>query len=248
MSINRRHFITAVGGTLALSAIPRTVLAFDAQGEGAMRILEPSEWVCGRPVKVLLEVTAGPSGIPVGGGIYVGFHHAAIWNAEYGFWSSFQTKNPKAPKYIGVVGDQADNFSNVWKGWAANEEINRAAGGPPANDWTGSTPLIFHQCLQARVIKRPIPPGGKILVTIGTDRFPAVPPIVADKDHELFLATDCTGKGVFHGVAAVQPKMDLVAAKPHHLIASAQMTQGQRALWAKWASAEGELWENLSCE
>ena len=225
MKMNRRHFITAAGGALALSAVPRNVLAFDTQGEGSMWILEPSEWVCGRPVKVVLEITAGPSGIPVGGGVYVGFHHAALWNTDYGFWSSFQTVNPNGNKYIGIIGDQADNFSTVWKGWAKNEEINRAPGGPPANDWTGSTPLIFHQCFQARVKDHPIPPGGRVLVTIGTDQFPAVPPIVADKDHELFLATDSTGKGVFYGVAAEQPKMDLVAAEPHHLIASAQMVQ-----------------------
>ncbi len=223
--ITRRNFIVrsvAVAG--AGLSFPFKLSAFDGKGQGTARIIKPSFLIAGQQTVVKIEFTVGKSGIPVGGGIWLGLHHAALWNTDFGFWSSFQAHNPNGKKYIGVAGKEAGNFECKWYGWAPNESMNRAPGGPPANDWTGSTPLIFHQCMQAKVKNTPLKPGQKIILTVGTDKHPATAPIVCDKDHEFFIAVDHDADGVFNGIGDY-PKLDLIADKPDHLTGSAQMVQ-----------------------
>ncbi|AQQ70708.1 hypothetical protein SMSP2_01068 [Limihaloglobus sulfuriphilus] len=224
-SISRRNFIKHSLAAAGVGMVfPYEALSFDGKGQGSARIVKPSILHAGENTQVVIEFTVGKDGIPAGGGIWLGLHHAAIWNSDFGFWSSFQAENPKGPKFIGILGDDRANFDCKWYGWAPQESMNRAPGGPPANDWTGSTPLTYHQCLQAKVKDTPLKPGQKIMLTIGTREHPAVPPIAADKDHEFFIAVDHDGDGVFNGIGEY-PKLDVKASKPDHLYASAQMTQ-----------------------
>jgi len=211
-------------GAAAAAFMPLVAQAYDGSGEGSARMLEPDSLVVGKKTRVLLEITIGKSGIPVGGGICVGVHHASIWNQNYGFWSDFQADDPKAKNYVGVIGAHRDNVESKWHSWAPAGTMHRMPGGPPAPDWSGSTPLTFHQCLHAKVTRTPLAAGEKVLVTIGNEEYGAIPPICTDKDHEFFVAVDSDGSGVFKGIGS-SPRMDLVAQEAHHITGSAPMVQ-----------------------
>lgn len=222
--MNRRSFLVRITQGVTVAAfMPLIAEAFDGSGEGYARILEPDKLIVGKKTRVLLEITVGKNGIPVGGGIWIGVHHAAIWNTDYGFWSDFQTDDPKGKKFIGVIGKQVGNFESKWYSWAP-PPFHRKKGGPPAPDWSGSTPLIFHQCMKSKVLNTPLKAGTKILVTIGNEEFGAIPPIYTDKDHEFFVAVDSDASGIYKGIGDY-PKLDLIAQEAHHITGSAQMVQ-----------------------
>lgn len=223
-NMNRKHIIWALISCIGISALPDSTYAFGETVAGYARIIEPNIAIAGKKTRVVVEITVGKGGIPVGGAIYIGVHHASVWNADYGLFSILQTDDPNGSGYISVKGNTPDNFKSKWYNWAPNESIQRAPGGPPANDWCGTTALIYHQCVQSRVLHTPIQEGEKILVTIGDNGYGVRAPIVAVNHHEFFVAIDDNAKGVFKPINQ-HPIIDIIAAEPHHLTASAQMVQ-----------------------
>ncbi len=63
--------------------------AVPGDGEGCAVVAGEDSFVVGEAVQFTLEFTVGPSGIPVGGGILVGIHHAAEMGAQVGFPNTF---------------------------------------------------------------------------------------------------------------------------------------------------------------
>ncbi|AKJ65153.1 hypothetical protein [Kiritimatiella glycovorans] len=225
MKQNRRGFIAQLGVAAGATGLtPFVTRAYDGSGAGSARILEPDRLVAGTKTRVVVEVAVGAGGIPVGGGIWVGVHHAALWNTRTGHISKFQVDNPDAPNYIGVEGPDGVKLENHWYGWAPNESMHRAPGGPPAMDWSGSTPLIYHQCIQTKISGRALREGEKVRVIFGANRHKARVPSTADPNHEFFVATDSDADGVFEGIGEY-PARDIEPAAADHLIATAPMVQ-----------------------
>ena len=65
-------------------------------GEGTARVVSPKVLAAGSRARVVVEVTVGSSGIPVGGGVTLGLHHAAQW-------PDLQSDKPDAPGYISAA-------------------------------------------------------------------------------------------------------------------------------------------------
>jgi len=51
-------------------------------GEGCAEITNLSQVVVGSDITIELEFTVGASGIPIGGGVSIGFHHGANWDLQ----------------------------------------------------------------------------------------------------------------------------------------------------------------------
>ena len=186
----------------AACAIP-TALAGD--GEGTVRIVTPARLIAGATTRIVIELTAGPSGIPVGGGVCLGFHHAASW-------PGVQVVSPAKEGYIAFESASKGNFDVRWHGWAP-------AGTFAENRPSGASDGIHHQTAIAKVVKEPIAPGETVRITIGAGELRATVQTMSDPGHEFHISTDVDGDGVYAGVAE-QPRMDILPAAPHHLVAS----------------------------
>ncbi|HOX39194.1 MAG TPA: hypothetical protein PL033_14510 [Candidatus Brocadiia bacterium] len=180
-----------------------------ADGEGAARIVSPSRLVAGSRERVVVELTIGPSGVAVGGGVSLGFHHAASWQG-------LQTGDPKRDGYMTVACDAPDNLDVKWHGW-------HPKGMFPPDKPSGSSDSIHHQCLVAKVRRVPLKPGERVIFTLGAGEARTIVQPFADPNHEFHLTTDADGDGVFRGIAA-QPTMPIHPAEAHHLAASCPAT------------------------
>ncbi len=197
--------IRCIVSVMAMISLSVTSLAMAEDGEGTARIVTPARLIAGETTRVVLEVTAGPSGIPVGGGLCLGFHHAASW-------PGLQTSAPEKRGYIRFSGVIDDNFDVTWHTWAPPGTFrNRRA--------SGTSDFIHHQTAIAKVRKRAIAPGETVRIIVGAGDKKATVQSMSDPGHEFHISTDVDGDGVFKGIAQ-QPRMDILPAAPDHLVAS----------------------------
>ena len=96
--------------------------AFGQDGEGSARLLSPMQVVAGSRTRITVEVTVGRSGIPVGGGIALGLHHAASW-------PGLQIAAPNRPGYMAVTCDTGDTFEVSWHRWAPDGTFAQSHSG-----------------------------------------------------------------------------------------------------------------------
>jgi hypothetical protein len=195
-----------VGGLFAIAAVS---LAYAEDGEGTARVVAPGHLIAGSHAQVIVELTVGPSGIPAGGGVSIGLHHAAQW-------PGLQCNAPDRPGYVAVRGETPGNFEVTWHGWIPAEAIEKVHA-------TGFSDSICHQVAMARVTKQAIEPGTRITFVIGANEHKAQVQKSADRDHEFHVMTDADGDGLFRGIE-VQPRLDILAGPAHHLALSVPAT------------------------
>lgn len=186
-------------------------LAHAGDGEGTAQLVSPRSLIAGESAQIVIEVTAGPSGIPVGGGVCLGLHHAAAW-------PQIQVNAPEKAGYTSYSCATPGNFEVTWYGWVPKGVFTDVQA-------TGRSDGIHHQVAIAKVTKAPIEPGEVVTITLGANEKGIAVQRHSDPGHEFHISTDVDGDGVFKGIA-VQPRKDILPAAATQLVASvpAQIT------------------------
>jgi len=174
-------------------------------GEGTAVIDPPDKLVAGSTATITVTCTVGGGGIPVGGGLALGFHHASGWGG-------LQIKAPGAAGYMTVTCDTPDNFELEWIPWMSPRERR-----PHKGDG------IFHRCLFARVKRVALDAGERVRFCIGANELGTVVQKHVEKTAEFRVMTDVDGDGVYKGIAD-PPIIEIVPDVPHHLAGSLPST------------------------
>ncbi|SMF94683.1 hypothetical protein SAMN02949497_2009 [Methylomagnum ishizawai] len=179
-----------------------------AQAAHTARMLEPTYVVAGQPTAFKYELTVGEQGIPVGGSVVVGFHHASKWQPR------LQFGQPTLPAYVKVTGKVANNFKMRFQNV-----------GPTSFAKTADN--LYHMVIVATVSKTALVPGEVVTISIGSAQYGGIFQIMADDHHELRIMADTNADGKFEWVAS--PQFDIIPAPTHHLlmVAPSQVTVGQ---------------------
>jgi hypothetical protein len=177
-------------------------------GEGTARVVSPERLVAGSLARIVVEVTVGPSGIPVGGGVSLGLHHAASW-------PGLQLTAPNRAGYVVVTCAKPGNLDVALHGWAPDGMFAPGA--------TGGADSIFHHVIVARVTREALGPGDTVTFTLGASEAKTQISKFVVRKHEFHITTDVDGDGTYRGVAD-SPWLEILAAEPHHLVASAPTT------------------------
>jgi len=176
-----------------------------SDGEGCAQILDITSLSAGEDTSFTLRFTAGATGIPVGGGISVGLHHASSWPT--------QIASPDRHGYVDIDSNNADNFSLEHHVWAPAGMLSRTS--PPRNpDW------IFHNVIIAKVKNQSVLPGETIDFVFGANSQKLRTQRYADPDHEFRVTTDIDGDGFYAGIVE-SPKIAVVHAEGSSLSATA---------------------------
>jgi hypothetical protein len=191
-------FVLALGVTPAWSA-PKAA----PDGEGTAT-LNAKQVVAGSQTTLIVEFTVGPGGIPVGGGISLGLHHAADWGP-------IQFTAPNRPGYTKVEGATRDNFELTWYQWIPKEMVARQASSASADS-------MFHQCLVAKVKKQALKPGEHVRIILGANPKGIMVHPYADRHHQFRIMIDGNADGVYQGIAK-SPIFDIVAGPATRLLA-----------------------------
>ncbi len=154
-------------------------------GEGHAQLVGANTFVAGAKSRFSVRFTVGPSGIPVGGGIAIGLHHASEWEA--------QIHAPDARGYVKIAGALADNFSferfvQVPDGMFEDEQPALFSN------------TIFHRLLVATVVARPLKRGEVVEFSFGANDEGIYPPRYIDADHEFRITTDIDADGVYRAI------------------------------------------------
>ena len=174
-------------------------------GEGHAQIESAKAFTAGQKTQFAIRFTVGPSGIPVGGGIAIGMHHASEWDA--------QIHAPDARGYVTLAGPNAANFTlerlvEVPRGMFANEDPALFSN------------TIFHRLLVAKVIGSPLQPGDVIDFIFGDNAQGIYPPRYVDADHEFRITMDGNADGRYQAIER-SPVFAILPDKPHSLSATA---------------------------
>lgn len=161
--------------------------------------------VAGLPTRVAVDFTVGPSGLPVGGGVSLGLHHAAIW-------PNLQATDPNGKGYVTAQGPASDSL-------AVQFHFHR-----PAAAFVDRTPglgsdSLFHQTIVATVVNRPLAAGEKIRFQLGGNGQTILAPRSSDSDNEFRVTTDGDGDGIFLGIGK-SPTNRVLPGDPTHLAAN----------------------------
>ncbi len=219
-----RHNIVSL---LAMSAFLTGFAAFGGDGEGKARVLEPERIVAGSRLRVAIEFTAGPSGIPVGGGIMMGLHHAAMWE-------TVQTTAPAEPGYATVEREGEGGFDVTWHEWAPKGTFKDETP-------SGRSDHIHHQVLKAVVTGPALEPGESVRFVFGAGEGRIRAPVSVDPDHPFHLSSDVDGDGVYLGIAE-HIYIPIVDAGPHHLIGVVPSTIPVNTFFELQLRAEDEFY------
>ncbi len=222
--MKRRNFIWAAlacvvisvsGGVPSFSEQPAGIDLRCDGGEGSARIISPEYVVAGEPSSILIEFTAGDSGIPIGGGIVIGLHHAAQWRPM------FQVQAPKRPGYVTVEPPPGVSFQTRYVAWIPREMLVD----PGQGRWSDG---IYHMAFVFQVTDTALAPHSKVMFRLGQIGDQGAIHRIVDPDHQFRIMTDVTGNGVYQGIAE-SPMLDIVPGTPHHLTAfcSAQVRVGE---------------------
>ncbi len=184
-------------------------------GEGAAFVEPTGPFVAGSQATIRVTVEIGESGIPVGGGVGLGFHHGSDW-------PDLQIDSPLRPGFITVTGATPHNFELSWyPNWAPREIFNIQG------EHTNWHDRMYHRSVFAKVVEEPLQPGERVQITLGAGKGMQVQ-TQTDANQELRVFTDVDGDGRYERLADVvprqtasSPKVDIVAANPSHLVGSA---------------------------
>ena len=127
---------------------------------------------------------AGASGIPIGGGISVGFHHGSNW--------PIQTVAPNTAGYSTISSSNSENFQV--------ELHPYAPAGMLSNFPTYNSDWIFHKVLVAKVLNRPVTPGEIVEFVFGANSQGLRVQRYGDIDHQFRITTDIDGDGKYKGI------------------------------------------------
>jgi len=200
--------LTYIAGLMAAMGITAAPSVSAADGEGAARLLSPERLIVGSQERVEVELTVGPSGIAAGGGMSLGFHHAATWRG-------LQITAPNRPGYMTVTCDTPDNLEISWHEWAPDGMFEKRQG--LAQD------AIYHRVLVAQVKERALEPDERVTFTIGANDAVATVPSFVVESHEFRITTDVDGDGAFSGIGE-SPAMPIEPAEARELVASVPAT------------------------
>ena len=174
-------------------------------GEGSAILAYPNAMVAGKPTRVVVEFRVGPSGLPIGGGVSLGLHHAA-------YWSNIQGTKPENPGYVAAMGPQADSIVVAYHaGRPASSFVNPSQG----NDGD----RLYYKSIVATVVNRPLIAGERILFTLGANDHLIEAPRSTDPDNEFRISTDVNGDGAFLGIDH-SPVNRIVPGNATHLAAN----------------------------
>ena len=169
-------------------------------GEGCAELVNTEYLEAGTNVTFTIRFTAGETGIPIGGGISVGVHHASSWPT--------QVISPQGSGYVKIGSENAQNFSVEHHIWAPDGMLSKIS--PAQNsDW------IFHNVVIAKVLNHSILPGETVDFVFGANENLLRTQRYVDPDHEFRVTTDIDGDGVYGGISE-SPKVAVV-----HSIANA---------------------------
>lgn len=167
-------------------------------GEGCADYIGPTKLTVGEKENWRISFKAGDSGIPAGGGISIGFHHASSW------W--VQTSNPANRHYVTATGP----VSLAWKQAVPLGMFER--------DYDTYNPdFIFHRLVIATATQD-IAPGEVIEFHFGASPGQLRTQNFADPDHQFRVATDVDGDGAFLGIAT-SPTVEIVHATAENISA-----------------------------
>ncbi len=198
----------AVVTSLCLAMSTSEAEASDAgsgDGEGIASIEPAKRLVAGAVATVTITVTVGESGIPVGGGVMLGLHHASRWR-------DLQIEAADKRGYMTVTDGRADNFELEWHPWWVPKEAIPEIGDS-----------IFHRCLIARVKRTALVAGDEVKMILGGNGQGITVQSTVEKTAEFHVMTDVDGDGVYKGLAR-QPIVEIVASEAHHLVGSLPST------------------------
>lgn len=171
-------------------------------GEGAAWLIEPGDLVAGSRVTVTVVFEVGASGIPVGGGLTLGLHHAARWEA-------IQVRDPEKTGYATVTCETPDNLDVAFY-------AQRPKGVFPLHS-AEHMDIIHRQLVMAKVRKTPLAPGERVTFTLGANEHKLGVFTSTDLDHQFHMSSDTDGDGRYVGIK-VQPTVNIIASAPHHLM------------------------------
>ena len=157
-----------------------------ADGEGTATLAQ-KQLVAGARVTLTVEFTVGASGIPVGGGIVLGLHHASEW-------PEMLTPSPIQAGGLQVEGETPGNFELNWHEWIPAKMLADSQG-------NGNRDGIFHMCLVAKVKLQALKPGEKVKIILGAAGKGITVQKMTDQDHEFRIMTDVNGDGIYKGIA-----------------------------------------------
>jgi hypothetical protein len=215
-NLNRRGFMRhvaqgaiaiTVGGNVLMQEVEGATVGVD--GAGVARIVSPDILVAGSKTPVSIEVTVGSGGIPVGGAVSFGLHHASGWRG-------LQTTAPNRPGYISVACGTPKNLDLKWYGWIPKGKIEKVVQ-------FGNSDYMCHQCAVATVRNKPLQAGEVVTFVIGGNEHGAPVQTQVDPKHPFHIMTDGDGDGVLKGIAQ-SPHLDIVSGPAHHLVASMPAT------------------------
>ena len=187
-----------IGATALLVVCTRVGVC---DGEGSARMLPEGDFIAGSAMTLEIEITVGPEGVPVGGGVAVLFHH---------IFRRVQMVGPNKDGYAEVTSATEGNLEVEWHNWVPKGSFPKADA-------------IFRQGLIATVTTTPLKPGEKVRFVLGAGPAKMRWPIVTDRRHEVRVFTDANADGSF---GRVQSDLinNVVAGPPDHLRITAPST------------------------
>ncbi len=172
-------------------------------GEGCATLIGRDSFTAGELAEFTIEFQAGASGIPVGGGVSFGFHHAIVWPVQ-------------------ILYPQSGGYAEVDQANASNLKLVRyplGRVGMFADSRSGqNSDRIFHNQIVAIVKNTPILPGQKFQLRIGYNAQKVQVPYSVDLDHQIRVTTDIDGNGLFERIDR-SPIFELKPATPKKLTA-----------------------------
>lgn len=153
-------------------------------GEGCAKLSIDAATV-GENSRFYLTFMTGKSGIPVGGSISIGFHHASFWD--------MQVDRPRDKNLIRVTsGNKNIVLSNAYN--MGHEMFLK-------NSETKFSDRIFNNIFVATVVDVPLEPNEVITFVFGANRKGQRAQTYADHEHEIRVTTDVDGDGKFARIA-----------------------------------------------
>ncbi len=185
---------------------------FAPDGEGCATLMTSGPFVAGTKQSFRVDVTIGPSGIAVGGGVAVGMHHAADWELQ----ANFAEKR-------GFIAAYRDDGTRMTVRYLQNAPVVMFHD----NSASRKSDALFHRVAVASVEDQALRPGEQVTFYVGQDlnaldtrhALGALVPKFDDQQHEFRVTTDVDGDGVFAAIGQ-SPVFPIVPGPPVALSAS----------------------------
>lgn len=158
-------------------------------GDGCAEWVGPTHLTAGKLEDWRIRVETGASGIPAGGGIALGFHHASSW------W--VQTTNAQERHYVSAP----SAFTLRW--------VHHAPSGMFDHDHSiYDADFKYHRILIATATEA-IQPATQVEFHFGANSKKILTQVFADEHNEIRVSTDVNGDGKFKGITMGSPKVSI---------------------------------------